>query len=141
MGSATRMAPQVPEAARSALDKARDMYNKVRPGDPVGRRSLPIRATAAEIEARWAEADVRHAVLAGLPPVADVALEVGEQDRDFGRTTTLRLELDAALPDMATDVLTGKALRRLKALVETGEVPTTDHNPAFRADAGQEAVA
>jgi hypothetical protein len=30
------------------------MYNKARTGDLVGHRSLPIRATAAEIEARWA---------------------------------------------------------------------------------------
>ena len=42
---------------------------------------------------------------------------------------------------MATQVLAGKAVRRLKALVETGEVPTTDHNPAYRADAGEKAVA
>jgi uncharacterized membrane protein YccC len=135
------MPPQVPDAARTALGKARDMYNKVRPGDPVGRRSLPIRATAAEIEARWADSAARQAVLAGLPPVADVWLEIGEEDRDFGRTTTMRLELDAALPDMATHVLAGKVLRRLKALIETGEIPTTDHNPAYRADAGQEAIA
>jgi hypothetical protein len=135
------MSPQVPDAARAAVDKARDMYHKVRPGDPVGRRSLPIRATPGEIETRWADPAGRQAVLAGLPTVAEVTLEVGEEDRDFGRTTTLRLELDAALPDLATDVLAGKALRRLKALVETGEVPTTDHNPAYRADAGQEAIA
>jgi hypothetical protein len=135
------MSPQVPDAARTAFAKARDMYYKVRPGDPVGRRSLPIRATAAVIEARWADPAGRRAVLAGLPPVADVALEVGEEDRDFGRTTTLRLELDAALPGTATHVLAGKALRRLKALVETGEIPTTDHNPAYRDDAGQEAIA
>jgi hypothetical protein len=135
------MPPQVPDAARTAIGKARDMYNKVRPGDPVGHRSLPIRATAAEIEARWADPAGRQAVLAGLPPVAEATLEIGDEDRDFGRTTTLRLELDAALPDLATHVLAGKALRRLKALVETGEVPTTDHNPAYRADAGQEAIA
>lgn len=117
------------------------MYNKIRPGDPVGHRSLPIRATAAEIQARWADPAGRKAVLAGLPPVADVALKIGDEDRDFGRTTTLRLELDAALPDLATHVLAGKALRRLKALVETGEVPTTDDNAAHRVDAGQEAIA
>jgi hypothetical protein len=135
------MPPQVPEAARVAVDKAREMYSKVRPGDATGRRALPIRATAAEIEARWADPGAREAVLAGLPPVADVQLAVGAEDRDFGRTTTLTLELDAALPGTATHVLAGKAVRRLKALVETGEVPTTDHNPAYRPDAGQEAVA
>jgi hypothetical protein len=135
------MPPQVPEPARAIAGKARDMYNKVRPGDPVGHRSLPIRATAAEIEARWADPAGREAVLAGLPAVAGARLEVGGEDRDFGRTTTLHLELKAALPETATGVLAGKAVRRLKALVETGEVPTTDHNPAYRADAGQEAIA
>jgi hypothetical protein len=70
------MPAQVPEVARAAVGKAREMYAKVRPGDPVGHRSLPIRATAAEIEARWADPAARQAVLAGLPPMADVALEV-----------------------------------------------------------------
>jgi hypothetical protein len=117
------------------------MYNKVRPGDRAGRRSLPIRAQAAEIEARWSNPTVREAVLAGLPTVTGATLTVGAQDRDFGRTTTLLLELEAAVPGTGTDLLAGKALRRLKALVETGEVPTTDHNPAYRPDAGEKAVA
>jgi hypothetical protein len=42
---------------------------------------------------------------------------------------------------MATQVLAGKAVRCLKALVETGEVPTTDHNSSYRADAGEQALA
>lgn len=117
------------------------MYAKIRPGDPHARRSLPIRAEAGAIEALWARPETREAVLAGLPPVADVSLTVGAEDRDFGRTTTLELTLDAAAPAMATHVLAGQAVRRLKALAETGEVPTTDHNPAYRPDAGQEAVA
>jgi hypothetical protein len=135
------MAPHAPDGARTVVDKAREMYNKVRPGDATGRRSLPIRATAAGIETRWADPATRKAVLAGLPPVADVALTVGAEDRDFGRTVTLTLELDAALPGTATHILAGKALRRLKALAETGEVATTDHNPAYRPDAGEEAAA
>jgi hypothetical protein len=73
--------------------------------------------------------------------VADASIAVGAQDRDFGRTVTLSLRLDAAVPGMATQVLAGKAVRRLKALVETGEVPSTDRNPSYRADAGQEAIA
>ncbi len=136
------MPPQVPDAARAAVGKAREMYHKVKPGERAATRSLPIRAIAAEIEARWADPAAREAVLAGLPPVAEVSLTVGAEDRDFGRTTTLTLEFDAAPPgDIAVGVLVGKALRRLKALVETGEVPTTDHNPAYRPDAGQEALA
>jgi hypothetical protein len=135
------MPPQVPDAARAAVDKAREIYTKVRPGDPAGRRSLPIRAQAADIQALWADPAAREEVLAGLPSVADAQLQVGSEDRDFGRTTTLELELETAMPGMGTDLLAGKALRRLKSLAETGEVPTTDHNPAYRPDAGQEAVA
>jgi hypothetical protein len=135
------MPPQVPDLAKAAVGRARDMYAKVRPGDAHGRRSLPIRAEAEELQALWTLPATREAVLAGLPPVADVALTVGPQDRDFGRTATLDLTLDAALPGTATHVLAGKALRRLKALAETGEVPTTDHNPAYRPDAGEEAIA
>jgi hypothetical protein len=135
------MPPQVPDLARAAVGRARDMYAKIRPGDAHARRSLPIRAQAADLQALWTRPDAREAVLAGLPPISDVALTVGDEDRDFGRTATLELTLQAAVPGMATHVLAGKALRRLKALAETGEVPTTDHNPAYRPDAGQEAVA
>jgi hypothetical protein len=134
------MPPQVPETARVVVDKARETYAKIRPGDPAGRRSLPIRGSAEEIEQRWSEPAGRTAVLDGLA-VADASIVVGAQDRDFGRTVTLSLTLEAAVPGMATQVLAGKAVRRLKALVETGEVPTTDHNPSYRADAGQEASA
>jgi hypothetical protein len=134
------MAPQVPESARVAVDKAREVIAKVRPGDPTGRRSLPIRGSAEQIEQRWSEPAGRAAVLDGLA-VTDASIAVGAQDRDFGRTVTLSLTLDAAVPGMATQVLAGKAVRRLRALVETGEVPTTDHNPSYRPDAGQEASA
>jgi hypothetical protein len=134
------MPPQVPESARAVVDKARETYAKIRPGDPCGTRRLPIRGTAAEIEAAWQSPAGRDAVLEGLA-AADASIAVGDEDRDFGRTVTLTLTLEAAVPGMATQVLAGKAVRRLKALVETGEVPTTDHNPSYRADAGQEAVA
>jgi hypothetical protein len=39
---------------------------------------------------------------------------------------------------MATQVLAGKAVRRLKALCETGEIPSTEFNPSARGDAGEE---
>jgi hypothetical protein len=38
---------------------------------------------------------------------------------------------------MAAQVLAGKVVRRLKALVEASEVPTTAHNPSGRTDAGE----
>jgi hypothetical protein len=134
------MAPQLPGSARAAVEKARDVVEKVRPGDPAGRRSLPIRGSVADIEARWSDPAGRAAVLDGLA-VADADIAVGGEDRDFGRTVTLSLRLQAAVPGMATQVLAGKAVRRLKALVETGEVPTTEHNPSYRPDAGEEAAA
>ena len=48
----------------------------------------------------------------------------------------MHLRLREAVPDMAANTLAGKAVRRLKALVETGEAPTTARNPAAREDAG-----
>ncbi|HEY8583582.1 MAG TPA: hypothetical protein VIL49_11565 [Capillimicrobium sp.] len=130
----------IASTAKAAADKARQAVAKVRPGAPDGQRSLPIRAEADVIRARWDDPAARAAVLEGLS-VKEASLEVGDQDRDWGRTTTLRLELDAAVPGMATQALTGKAVRRLKALVETGEIPTTDFNPSAREDAGEEAKA
>ncbi len=44
-------------------------------------------------------------------------------------------------PGMATQVLAGKAVRRLKALCETGEIPNTDFNPSARDDAGERSPA
>jgi hypothetical protein len=134
------MPSQVPETARAVVDKARETYAKLRPGDPAGRRALPIRGTAEAIEAAWRDPAGRAAVLDGLA-ATDASIAVGAEDRDFGRTVTLTLRLEAAVPGLATPVLAGKAVRRLKALVETGEVPTTDKNPAYRADAGEEAIA
>jgi hypothetical protein len=45
---------------------------------------------------------------------------------------TLELRLSAPVPGMATQTLAGKAVRRLKALCETGEIPTTAANPSAR---------
>jgi hypothetical protein len=73
-------------------------------------------------------------VLDGVP-VADASLEFGPQAGDWGMTVTVTLRLEAAVPGMAAQVLAGKVVRRLKALAETGEVPTTAHNPSARADA------
>ena len=131
---------QIASTARGVAQKAREVAAKVRPGDLEGRRSLPIRSAPEAIRARWDDPHAREAILDGIP-VASAAIEVGGEDRDWGRTTTLRLELTAAVPGMAVQALAGKAVRRLKALCETGEIPTTDHNPSAREDAGEEATA
>ena len=122
-------------AARTVADKARQAISKVRRSATEGRRSLPIRRAPEDIRARWEEPQLRAAILEGIP-VQDASLEIGDEDRDWGRTVTLRLELSAPVPGAATQTLAGKAVRRLKALCETGEIPNTDFNPSARADAG-----
>jgi hypothetical protein len=127
-----------PRASRSraVADRARQLIAKVRPGSTQGHRSLPIRSSPEQIQARWDEPELRTAILKDLP-VADASLTIGGPDRDWGSTVTLDLRVSAAVPDMGTQALTGKALRRLKALCETGEIPTTAYNPAARDDAGE----
>jgi hypothetical protein len=120
----------------NVADKAREVLAKVRPGPLEARRSLPIRAGADEIRRLWADADGRAAVLEDIP-AAGVSLEFGDDLRDWGTVVTLDLLLEAAVPGMTAQALAGKAVRRLKALAEAGEVPTTARNPAARADAGE----
>src|SRR3954447_17396284 len=122
----------------AVTDKAREVLTKVRPGPLQARRSLPIRADADELRRLWADADGRAAVLAGIP-AADVSLEFGEQVPDWGTTVSVDLRLEAAVPGIAAQTLAGKVVRRLKALAETGEVPTTAENPSARDDAGEPA--
>jgi hypothetical protein len=121
---------------RAVANRARQVIAKVRPGSTQGHRSLPIRATPEQIQARWDEPALRAAILKDIP-VGDASLSIGGPDRDWGSTVTLELRLSAAVPDMGTQALTGKALRRLKALCETGEIPSTAFNPAARDDAGE----
>ena len=132
------MPPHVTENARAVAEKAREVIAKVRPGPLEARRSLPIRSDADELRRLWADADARAAVLDGIP-VADASLDSAPQAGDWGMIVTVTLRLEAAVPGMAAQVLAGKIVRRLKALAETGEVPTTAHNPSARADAQEPA--
>ena len=131
------MTPQVPVDPRAVADKAREVIAKVRPGATQARRSLPIRREPHEIRRLWADADGRAAVLEGIP-VADVSLEFGPETPGWGTIVTVDLRLESATPGVATRALAGKVVRRLKALAETGEVPTTARNPAARSDAAEE---
>ncbi len=126
------MSPQ----AEGVAGKARQAIAKVLPGATEATRSLPIRRSPDEIRARWDQPELRKAILQDIP-VADAQLEIGDEDRDWGRTTTLHLKLTASMPEIATPVLAGKALRRLKSLAETGEIQNTDFNPSARDDAGE----
>ena len=112
-------------------DKAREVVATVRPGTTEGRRSLPIRSPEAELRRLWEEPAELAKVLEGIP-VAEATLSLGPEVGEWGRTATVWLRLEAAVPGMATQVLAGKAVRRLKALAETGEVPTTADNPSGR---------
>jgi hypothetical protein len=125
-----------PQASKSVADRARQVIATVRPGSREGHRSLPIRSTRERIQSRWDEPELRAAILKDIP-VKDASLTIGGPDRDWGLTVTLDLRLSAAVPDVGTQTLTGKALRRLKALCETGEIPSTAFNPAARDDAGE----
>ncbi len=125
-----------PQASEGIAGKARQVIAKITPGATEAQRSLPIRGSADAIRARWDEPVLRAAILEGIP-VANAQLVVGDEDRDWGRKATLSLELTQAMPDLATHVLAGKALRRLKSLTETGEIQNTDYNPSARADAGE----
>jgi hypothetical protein len=121
---------------RVIAEKAREVFARVRPGPLEARRSLPIRGDADEIRRLWADADARGAILEGLP-VADASLDFGDELGDWGRVVTVTLRLEAPLPSMATATLAGTVVRRLKALTETGEIPTTAYNPSARPDAGE----
>jgi hypothetical protein len=125
------MTLQLPPNPRAVADKARELIAMVRPGPTEGRRSLPIRRPGPEILRLWEDATAREAVLDGIP-VAEASLEIGPEVADWGTTTTVHLRLHTAVPGMATQLLAGKAVRRLKALAETAEVPTTDRNPSAR---------
>jgi len=116
--------------------KAREVMAKVHPGPLEARRSLPIRAGGEQIRHVWADADGRGAVLEGIP-AADVSLDLGNELPEWGTVVTVDLRLETAVPGIAAQTLAGKVVRRLKALVEAGEVPTTAHNPSARADAGE----
>ena len=125
------MTRQLVSGPRAMAEKARGAIAKVRPGSTEGRRSLPIQCHADEIRRLWEDPAELAKVLGGMP-VAEAFLQIGPEVRDWGTTATVTLRLESAVPGTATQTLAGKAVRRLKALAETGEVPTTEHNPSGR---------
>jgi hypothetical protein len=127
------MTPDVSVNPRAVADKARAAIAMVRPGPTDGRRSLPINRPGKEIRRLWEDATARETVLDGIP-VADASLELGPEMGAWGTTATVALRLEAAVAGTATQLLAGKAVRRLKALAETGEVPTTERNSSARGD-------
>jgi len=106
------------------LGRAREWDSRIvddRPGEGIGWRSLPGAAVSNEGSIRFRPAP-----------------------GDRGTVATLRLRLDppgGALGDAAIrllgtrpiDLAVDGVLRRFKSLVETGEIPTTERQPAARA--------
>ncbi|CAB4906491.1 unannotated protein [freshwater metagenome] len=147
-----------------------DVATRVRgkDGDPDARRSLIVGRGADEVRAVWSdpvrlgrimaepytghpstwtaeitEADgeeVRFRARSGQtePLHADGVVSFGPAQQDLGTTVTLQLRVEG--PDLAAGATAAKALRRAKALIETGEIPTLAHNVSARhATTGQEA--
>ena len=83
----------------------------------------------------WETPGARAAVLDGLP-VSRATLETAGETNGWGTTSTLVVRFDVPLPRAAAQTLAGRAVRRLKALAETGETPTTERNPSARATPG-----
>lgn len=125
------MSPDLSSSPRAVAEKAREAIAKVRPGVAEGRRSLPIRRPAEELRRLWDDPQARATVLGDLA-VTEAVLELGPEVADWGTTATVTLRLRSAVAGSATQTLAGKVVRRLKALAETGEVPTTEHNPSGR---------
>lgn len=119
-------------AAESLAATMRQAAARVGLGTSQASRSLPIRSDRERVSALWSDVACRDAVLDGLPARRGSIL-FGSDQGDWGTTVTLSLELDVPLPRSAARPLAGKAIRRLKALAETGEVPTAARNPSARA--------
>lgn len=93
-----------------------------RPGEGTGWRSLPDAAVATEGAVRFRPAP------AGRGTVVTLHVRFDPPGGALG---------DAAaglLGDMSLKLAADGALRRFKSLVETGEIPTTERQPAARAD-------
>jgi hypothetical protein len=125
---------------RDATTKLTKLASGLKPGDAPTEASapLPIRGNPEKVVKLWAKTADREAVLEGIP-AAEATLSRGDdQGKKWGTTFVVNLKLEEAMPEVATRELAAKAVRRLKALAETGEIPTTSKNPAYREDAGEE---
>ena len=92
------------------------------PGRGIGWRSLPNAAISNDGSVRF------HPAPAGRGTVVTLHLRFDPPGGEFG---------NAALKFLGTtplDLAVDGALRRFKSLVETGEIPTTERQPAARAD-------
>jgi hypothetical protein len=125
------MASRVCAVAQSLTIATRRAAARAGLGASGASRSLPIRRDTQDVRELW-DGPGRHAVLGG-PPVRRASIGFGPDLGEWGTTVTVALELEVPLPRPAAQAIAGKAIRRLKSLAETGEVPTTARNPSARA--------
>ncbi|HEX8110986.1 MAG TPA: SRPBCC family protein, partial [Kofleriaceae bacterium] len=78
---------------------------------------------------------IRWVTVDGAPIESGGSVEFRQDRPELGTTVTLRLRLGIAIPHLVPKMGIAKILRRFKSLVETGEVPTLEHNPSARASA------
>jgi len=132
------MASRVSPLAQVLGAATRRVAERARFGTSETSRSLAIRRDPKDVRALWSDAASRAEVLSGLP-AKGASLTFGSEQGGWGTTVTVSVKLDAPLPRPAARLLAGRAIRRLKALAETGEVPTTQDNPSARASAEEAA--
>ena len=128
------MASRVSPVGQVLGAATRRVAARARFSTPKASCSLAIRRDPKDVRALWSDAASRAEVLSGLP-AKGASLTFGSEQADWGTTVTVSVELDAPLPRPAARLLAGRAIRRLKALAETGEVATTQDNPSARASA------
>ena len=132
------MASRVSAIAQALGAATQRVAPRARFGTTEASRSLAIRRDPKDVRALWSDPASRAEVLRGLP-AKGASLTFGPEQGDWGTTVTLSVDLEAPLPRLAAGALAGKASRRLKALAETGEVPTTQDNPSARTSAEEAA--
>jgi hypothetical protein len=117
--------------ARALYERTRELIVRGGPGVSTASRSLFVRRDGEGLRNLWSDRAARAAVLDGIP-VRAASADFGDEAGLWGRTATVRLDLATPMPRSAAQILAGKAVRRLKTLAETGEIPTTEGNPSFR---------
>ena len=101
----------------------------------------PWTGTPRGFRAEVLERGERRVAFRGRPADADAPELTGVVTLAPGRPdlgTLVTLQLDSAAPALALGAAAHKALRRAKALAETGEIPTLAHNPSGRRRAEEE---
>ena len=151
MDASHRRALAVPVVASGAALASFVLWrrSRAREREPL-RRSLTIARPAEDLRRLWQDSGALASVLGDLgqsEPVGPDRARVSGRGRfrrsfetegvvefrpgpdDWGTEVTLTVDVPGG---RAKGVAAAKALRRLKSLAETGELPTTERNPAAR---------